>query len=84
MAILKKNTSFAVAALVVVMAATLLLSSCDARKEKMDKLTAFPVPAKCYSRYFPNCTEPRCKKFCFQPIPGAVCTDKNTCCCPIA
>ncbi|XP_044971998.1 uncharacterized protein LOC123439333 isoform X2 [Hordeum vulgare subsp. vulgare] len=83
MAILKKNTSFAVAALVVVMAATLLLSSCDARKE-MDKLTAFPVPGKCYSRYFPNCTEPRCKKFCFQPIPGAVCTDKNTCCCPIA
>ncbi|VAH72240.1 unnamed protein product [Triticum turgidum subsp. durum] len=86
MALLKKNTSslsFVVAALIVVMAATLLISSCDARKVK-DKPTAFLVAGKCFSRFFPNCTEQRCKKFCVQPLPGAVCIDKTHCCCPIA
>ena len=42
-----------------------------------DKPIAFPVPGKCYARFFPNCTEPRCKKFCVQPLPGAVCLDKK-------
>ncbi|VAH56624.1 unnamed protein product [Triticum turgidum subsp. durum] len=86
MVILRKNRSslsFIVAALMVVMAATLLLSTCDARKVK-DKPTAFPVPGKCYARFFPNCTEQRCKMFCVQPLPGAVCLDKKTCCCPVA
>ncbi|VAH56622.1 unnamed protein product [Triticum turgidum subsp. durum] len=86
MAIMKKKTSslsFVVAALIVVMAATLLLSSCNARKEK-DKPAASPVSGKCFSRFFPNCTEQRCKKFCIQPLPGAVCIDKTHCCCPIA
>ncbi|KAM3197696.1 hypothetical protein ACQJBY_073017 [Aegilops geniculata] len=85
MAMLKKNTSslsFVMAALMVVMAATLLYS-CDARKVK-DKPTVFPVAGKCFSRFFANCTEPRCKKFCVQPLPGAICIDKNHCCCPIA
>ncbi|VAH56623.1 unnamed protein product [Triticum turgidum subsp. durum] len=86
MVILRKNRSslsFIVAALMVVMAATLLLSTCDVRMQK-DKPTAFPVPGKCYARFFPNCTEQRCKMFCVQPLPGAVCLDKKTCCCPVA
>ncbi|XBI15525.1 hypothetical protein VPH35_057932 [Triticum aestivum] len=86
---LKKNTSALscfVAALMVVMAATLLLSSCRAH-EKMDKPRAFPLPASCYSKHFPNCIDERCKKFCgggdMPLIPGAFCNDDNNCCCPI-
>ncbi|KAF7027717.1 hypothetical protein CFC21_039738 [Triticum aestivum] len=89
MAMLKKNTSALccfVAALMVVMAATLLFSSCDADK-KMDKPRAFPLPASCYSKYFPNCTDESCKRFCgsgnMSPVPEAFCNDNNNCCCPI-
>ena len=48
---------------------------------------AFPLPASCYSKHFPNCTDERCKKFCgggdMPPVPGAFCNDDNNCCCPI-
>ncbi|VAH72238.1 unnamed protein product [Triticum turgidum subsp. durum] len=88
MVMLKKNTSTLrcfVAALMVVMAAT-LLSSCDARKQ-MDEPHSFPLPASCYSKHFPNCTDERCKKSCsgddMPPVPGAFCNDDNNCCCPI-
>ncbi|KAM3197698.1 hypothetical protein ACQJBY_073019 [Aegilops geniculata] len=88
MVMLKKNTSALccfVAALMLVMAAT-LLSSCDARKE-MDEPHSFSLPASCYSKHFPNCTDERCKKFCggddMPPVPGAFCNDDNNCCCPI-
>jgi hypothetical protein len=48
---------------------------------------ALPVPAPCYSRYFPGCTDSKCKQFCAgagkPPVPGAMCNDKSNCCCPV-
>uniref|UniRef100_A0A8I6XUA8 Uncharacterized protein n=1 Tax=Hordeum vulgare subsp. vulgare TaxID=112509 RepID=A0A8I6XUA8_HORVV len=89
MVMLKKNTSSLccfMAALMVVMAATLLVSSCDARKQMVEP-HAFPLPASCYSKYFPNCSDERCKKFCggddMPPVPAAFCNDDNNCCCPV-
>uniref|UniRef100_A0ACD5U1X4 Uncharacterized protein n=1 Tax=Avena sativa TaxID=4498 RepID=A0ACD5U1X4_AVESA len=67
MAALKKSTSSLcfMAALMVVIMATALLSSCHARKEMDHEPAAvFAVPAPCYSKYFPNCTDDKCKKFC--------------------
>ncbi|XP_020200993.1 uncharacterized protein [Aegilops tauschii subsp. strangulata] len=89
MAVLKKNTMRCnvVAALMVVMATALLLSSCGARKE-IDGSDALFVPASCYSNYFPHCTDHRCKKFCggvrAPPVPGAFCNDRSNCCCPVS
>ncbi|KAI5004632.1 hypothetical protein ZWY2020_031875 [Hordeum vulgare] len=91
MAMLKKNRSAlwcgSVAAVMVIMATTLLLSSCDAHKE-INESGALFVPASCYSNYFPHCTDHRCKKFCggvrAPPVPGAFCNDGSNCCCPVS
>ncbi|KAM0909046.1 hypothetical protein ACQ4PT_015101 [Festuca glaucescens] len=87
MAILKKNriSMRFVVALMVVMA-TVLLSSCHAHKEMEHEPAAFPVPASCYSNYFPHCTDERCRNFCGYdqpPVPGAFCNDNSNCCCPV-
>uniref|UniRef100_A0ACD5T9J8 Uncharacterized protein n=1 Tax=Avena sativa TaxID=4498 RepID=A0ACD5T9J8_AVESA len=90
MAALKKNTSSLcfMAVLMVAIMATALLSSCDARKEMdHEPAAAFSVPAPCYSKDLPNCTDDKCKKFCAvpgkPPVPGAFCNDKSSCCCPV-
>ncbi|CAM0948766.1 unnamed protein product [Alopecurus aequalis] len=89
MATVRKNTSslFFMAALVVVMAA-MLFSSCHARRQMDARTAALPVPAPCYSKYFPNCTDEKCKKFCAgngkPPVSGAFCNDGSNCCCPVS
>ncbi|KAF7020836.1 hypothetical protein CFC21_033888 [Triticum aestivum] len=88
MAMLKKGTGVLcfVHTVMVVMATTRLLSSCDAHKEA-DETAAFPLPAPCYSISFPNCTDDKCKKFRDsigkRPAPKAFCNDNNNCCCPV-
>ncbi|XBI61858.1 hypothetical protein VPH35_042598 [Triticum aestivum] len=88
MAMVKKSTSVLclVATVMVVMATTLLLSSCDAHKEA-DETAAFPLPAPCYSTSLPNYIDDKCKKFCGgegkPPGPKALCNDNNNCCCPV-
>ncbi|XP_044956869.1 uncharacterized protein LOC123407731 [Hordeum vulgare subsp. vulgare] len=96
MAMLKKNRSALccsfVAAVMVIMATTLLLSLCDAHKETIilhiNDSAALFVPASCYSNYFPHCTYHLCKKFCGSvrapPVPGAFCNDRSNCCCPVS
>ncbi|CAM0878498.1 unnamed protein product [Alopecurus aequalis] len=83
----KKNTSSLCLAVLMVAMATILLS-CHAHKEMDHEPTAFPVPASCYSNYFPNCTDDRCKKFCTgdgkPPVSGAFCNDNSNCCCLVS
>ncbi|XP_047055883.1 uncharacterized protein LOC124662042 [Lolium rigidum] len=63
----------------------------DAKQVPMQvdhEIAAFPLPASCYSNYFPHCTKGRCKQFCAghgkPPVPRAFCNDNSNCCCPVS
>ncbi|XP_047060013.1 uncharacterized protein LOC124666728 [Lolium rigidum] len=93
-AITKKNRVFLLLFLllaVLVVDAQLPSGDDDAKQVPMQMehdTDAFPVPASCYSNYFPHCTKGRCKQFCAghgkPPVPRAFCNDNSNCCCPVS